>query len=175
MKYKDERHRVEQNRSIVTIEKFSFQNTTVSCKMRQTAPRREQLNRVQWFNDRRNGKDIFRLRMPKISERNGKICCLRVIVVRMQEGQGHDQLPDQEILQISSYKKVHESGDAARPWGAYIAEILGPNFMGRDVYVGDGQNIVSTNVGSGCPACQSGAQAHLLRAEKSAHSLRFIR
>ena len=141
--------------------------------MRQTAPRREQLNRVQWFNDRRNGKDIFRLRMPKISERNGKICCLRVIV-RMKDGQVHDQLPDQQLLPLKSYKKVHEAGDS-EPWGAYIAEILGPNFMGRDVYVGDGQNILSAHVGSGCPACQFGGQAHLLRAEKSAHSLRFER
>jgi hypothetical protein len=61
--------------------------------MRQMAPRREQMNRVQWFNDRRNGKDIFRLRMPKITERNGRICCLRVVVVRMKDGMGHDQLP----------------------------------------------------------------------------------
>jgi hypothetical protein len=48
-------------------------------------------------------------------------------------------LPDQEILAIQSYKKVHESSDNGKAWGAYIAEILGPNFMGRDVYVGDGQ------------------------------------
>ena len=61
--------------------------------MRQMAPRREQMNRVQWFNDRRNGKDIFRLRMPKITERNGRICCLRVVVVRMKDGMSHDQLP----------------------------------------------------------------------------------
>lgn len=55
--------------------------------MRSTAPRREQLNRVQWFNDRRNAKDIFRLRLPKMSERNGRICCIRVVVVRMMDGQ----------------------------------------------------------------------------------------
>ncbi len=65
--------------------------------MRQMPPRREQLNRVQWFNDRRNGKDIFRLRMPKITERNGRICCLRVVVVRMKEGQSQDQLPGEHF------------------------------------------------------------------------------
>ncbi len=69
---------------------------------------------------------------------------------------------------------MHER-EGSDVWGAYIAEILGPNFMGRDVYVGDGQNIVSAHVGAGCPACQTGAQAQLLRAEKSLHNPRFAR
>ena len=53
--------------------------------------------------------------------------------------------------------------------GAYIAEILGANFLGKDVLVGDGQNILSAHMG-GCPACQTGVRSHLLQAARAAES-----
>lgn len=138
-----------------------------SCKMRSTPPRVDQLGRgFQWLNDRRVSRDIFRLRTSRLSERNGPICCLRIIVVRMKPGQGVLELPqDQADLPMRSYKKVHsDDEDPTMPnWGAYIAEIVGPNFLGRDVLVGDGQNILSAHVGSNCPACQTGVRAQLLR------------
>jgi len=80
--------------------------------MRSTAPRREQLNRIQWFNDRRNAKDIFRLRLPKMSERNGPICCLRVIVVRMKEGQVRAK-----IIQPRQSKVIIQT-NLTGPWGS---------------------------------------------------------
>ena len=73
-----------------------------------------------------------------MSERNGRICCLRVIVVKLADGQTAAELPHQSELRISTHDAVHR-GDHSSSWGAYIAEILGASFMGRDVLVGDGQ------------------------------------
>ena len=74
--------------------------------MRQTPPRAEDLNRFQWYSDEKSGHDVFRLRMPRLSERNGRVCCLRVIVVKLARGQTAAQLPHQSELVISSYRKV---------------------------------------------------------------------
>ena len=90
----------------MTRRKECGQATTTSCKMRQTPPRADHLNRFQWRGDSRSGHPVFRLRMPRMSERNGRICCLRVIVVRLRRGQGAADLPHQSELVLSSYRKV---------------------------------------------------------------------
>ena len=73
---------------------------------------------------------------------------------------------------IVTYRKAHEEGG----WGAYVAEILGPNVLGQDVYVGDGQNILAaaSTSGSGqrCSACHSGVHTHLLTNAKYVDSKR---
>jgi hypothetical protein len=63
---------------------------------------------------------------------------------------------------MQSYNQVHDPNNS-ESWGAYVAEILGPNFLGRDVLIGDGQNTLSAYLGDNCPACQTGVRAHLLR------------
>ena len=57
-----------------------------SCKMRSMPPKMDQLRRsFQWINDRRLEKDIFRLRTAKFSQRNGPICCIRVVMGKFIE------------------------------------------------------------------------------------------
>ena len=51
--------------------------------------------------------------------------------------------PNPETLPMMSYNKVHDPKNP-NAWGAYIAEILGMGFLGRDVFVGDGQNTLGT-------------------------------
>lgn len=83
-------------------------------------------------------------------------------MVKMKPGSGAQDLPpDQSKLPMLSYNQVHDPKNPG-VWGAYIAEILNPAVLGRDVLVGDGQNTLA-NVGERCPACQSGVRAHLLR------------
>ena len=139
--------------------------------MRTTPPQADQMSRFQWSNVNGNGHDYFQLRMPQLSERNGKICCLRVVVVKMRLGQSERELPHQTELKMSTYRNVHSSEDK---WGAYLAEILGTNFMGREIFVGDGQNILAANMG-GCAACQSGVRTQLLQAARRAETRRFAR
>ena len=54
-----------------------------------------------------------------------------------------DLPPNPETLPMMSYNKVHDPKNP-NAWGAYIAEILGMGFLGRDVFVGDGQNTLGT-------------------------------
>lgn len=86
-------------------------------------------------------------------------------------GDGFSDLPHQSELKISSYRKVHQSSSSGET-GAYIAEILGSNFLGKTVLVGDGQNILSAHMG-GCPLCRTGVQAHLLQATQIAQQKAF--
>ena len=93
-------------------------------------------------------------------------------MVKMKKGSGPQDLPpNPETLPMMSYNKVHDSKNP-NAWGAYIAEILGMSFLGRDVFVGDGQNTLA-NVGDECPACQSGVRAHLLRQAQFKQSQSF--
>ena len=112
-----------------------------------------------------------------MSERNGRICCLRVIVVKLAPGQTAADLPHQSELRITTHDAVHRDHSSSSG-GAYIAEILGASFMGRDVLVGDGQNILSREVGNlDCPACRVGATAELLKAVRAQENKerRFVR
>ena len=50
--------------------------------MRAMPPKTDLLSRgFQWVNDRKVERDIFRLRTNKLSQRNGPICCIRVVMV----------------------------------------------------------------------------------------------
>ena len=50
---------------------------------------------------------------------------------------------DPSNMEIGSFRKAHPPPQGSVGWGAYVAEILGPNSLGSDVYVGDGQNILA--------------------------------
>ncbi|CAB4058228.1 E3.1.3.48 [Lepeophtheirus salmonis] len=164
------KHKTEDSSIFHTRFDFLPSNTNYSvksCMMKSTPPRPEILNRFQWFADSNiDGRGVFRLRIPKLSERSGKICCARVIVVKLKRGQTVLQLPHQSALQISTYSTVQN-----QEGGAYIAEIIGSDNIGQDILVGDGENVVSTNIGS-CPSCQTGVRAQLLR-ESSKANKRF--
>ena len=95
--------------------------------------------------------------MSKITQPNKQL-----FSVKMRPGSGPQDLPQNPgEIPLKSYKQVHDSNNPDA-WGAYIAEILGPNFLGRDVLVGDGQNTLA-HLGDSCPACQTGERARLLR------------
>ena len=157
-----------------------FQAASKFCKMRATPPRQDHMRRFEWHNDRRSGRDIFKLKTPRLSERNGPICCLRVVVVKMKTGIDLAYLPPQGSLKIVTFRQAHASVDSS---GAYVAEILGPNFLGHDVFIGDGQNTLANlppnrAVGGGrssCRACQAHSHAHLLTTVKQAENRRFAR
>jgi hypothetical protein len=150
----------------VTRRKECGQKALDSCAMPQTPPRADNLARFRWRGDTRNGHAVFRMRAPRLGERNGRICCLRVVVVRLRPGEGIEDLPHQSLLSLTSYRAAHDPSGSGG--GAYVAEILGSNFLGRDVVIGDGQNILSARVGEGCPACQTGVRSHLLQAARTA-------
>ncbi|CAG0896016.1 unnamed protein product, partial [Cyprideis torosa] len=81
------------------------------------------------------GEGTLTLRIPSISQRNGKICCFRVIMVRLLPGDDGSQLPPTSEISISTYRDVHSDVPADR--GAYVAEMFsGPRIIPR-VVLGD--------------------------------------
>ena len=72
--------------------------------------------------------------VPRLSERNGAICCIKVIVVRLSDGQQAKDLPPQQDISITNYITAHESKGA----GAYVAEIITTIYTGREIEIGDG-------------------------------------
>jgi hypothetical protein len=72
------------------------------------------------------------INLPHISQRNGTICCIRVIVVRLGKDQSvHDLKPPAE-MDILTYDAVHNGSNS----GAYLAEMLDAN--SRNIMIGDG-------------------------------------
>jgi len=124
--------------------------TSAACEMGVTPPTSKELKKFSWYSDERDGRQLFRLSIPRLSERNGAICCFRVIVVRLQPKQTASDLPPEADIPVTNYETAHKAGQG----GAYIAEIFSSEYMGREVYVGDGQKrSVPTAAYSRCPAC----------------------
>jgi protein-tyrosine phosphatase len=101
------------------------------------------------------GGPLYKLAIPKLSGRNGPICCLRVVVVRLPTTESGSSpsalpLPPPGSLPITSFAAVHAAETAAG--GAYIAEIVSAIYMGREVVIGDGKNTAALGLGS-CPEC----------------------
>ena len=101
-----------------------------------------------WDSEKRGDKNIFKLHIPRLSQRNGGICCIKVVVVVLSEGQAAKDLPHQNDIKISDYTSVHKSGEQ----GAYVAEIINTQYMGREIEIGDGKSIAAIGV-SDCPLC----------------------
>ncbi len=102
------------------------------------------------------GGPLYKLAIPKLSGRNGPICCLRVVVVRLPTTESGSipsplPLPPPGSLPITSYAAVH-AAETAAGGGAYIAEIVSAIYMGREVVIGDGKNTAALGLGS-CPEC----------------------
>ncbi|XP_049536217.1 tyrosine-protein phosphatase 69D isoform X2 [Anopheles darlingi] len=108
---------------------------TASCTMPPTTP--NQIGRITWGKRRdEEGNWIFKVVLPRLTERNGPICCYKIYLTRLN-GQ-HKSLPDSpEMLHISSYAEVHASENAG---GTYLAEVFTTPLNVTDAFVGDGKN-----------------------------------
>lgn len=120
-----------------------------ACTMPPRAPLETELSKFNWVAEEKEEKNLFKLSIPKLSGRNGGICCIRVIVVKLKGGEEISSLPsDPTKLKLQTYAAVH----AEDGWGAYLAEVISSIYMGRDVYVGDGKNTAALGLGN-CPEC----------------------
>ena len=120
-----------------------------ACSMKPRAPLEPELNRFSWSAEEKEEKNLFKLSIPKLSGRNGGICCIRVVVVKLKTGESISNLPeDPGKLKLTNYAAAHTD----EGWGAYLAEVISPIYMGRDVFVGDGKNTAALGLGN-CPEC----------------------
>ena len=120
-----------------------------ACTMPPRPPLEPELAKFNWIAEEREEKPMFRLPIPKISGRNGGICCLRVIMIKLKSGESIESLPiDAGGIKLTTYADVHSEDGS----GAYIAEVISSIYMGRDVYLGDGKNTAALGLGA-CPEC----------------------
>lgn len=106
--------------SAVTRTKRNGDSVEVYCTMPVTVPDKQKLSRFTWKKMEEEKKWMFKLLMPRISERNGPICCYRIYLVRMEAQQGLGELSSPKDLHIISYQEAHRTPKG----GAYVAEMF---------------------------------------------------
>ncbi|KAJ9581021.1 hypothetical protein L9F63_023808, partial [Diploptera punctata] len=113
------------------------------CRTPPTIPDKSKLAHFFWSKVEEQGRWLFKLLLPRITERNGPICCYRVFLVKLEPQQSVADLPTpEEFFPISSYEEVHHS----KKGGAYVAEMFESSTLMSEVFLGDGhsQNVNST-------------------------------
>ncbi|KAF4532910.1 hypothetical protein B566_EDAN001514 [Ephemera danica] len=131
----------------VTKSRQNGQESIVHCNMPPTVPDKEKMSRFNWGKVEEQGRWMFKLYMPRISERNGQICCYRVVMIKLHPQENVADLPPPEELMMSSYDEVHQRKKS----GAYIAELFESDTLSSEVFLGDG--LTSTMDHSQCRLC----------------------
>ncbi|KAK9890199.1 hypothetical protein WA026_010310 [Henosepilachna vigintioctopunctata] len=132
----------------VTRTKKNGENVELKCSMPPTLPDKQKLTRLTWRKiEEHLGKYILKLNIPRLSERNGPICCYRIYLVRMESQQKIAELPEPEDLVILSYQQAHRTPKG----GAYVAEMFDNSDFHPEVFLGDDQVYNSTT--SDCDRC----------------------
>lgn len=131
----------------VTRSRGGGAEATRHCMTPPTIPDREKLNRINWGKIEEHGRWMFKLYLPRITERNGPICCYRVFVVKLPPMRSVSDLPAPEEFQVSTYQEVQRSPQG----GAYLAEMF-ESLPNTEVIVGDGRMVEANNTGA-CQRC----------------------
>lgn len=96
-----------------------------------------------------NSEDPFchrlKLKLPRISERNGPVKCYRIVIIKLPKNVDHNQiLPiNSSDVNITSYSHVHSQlfndrqNNSSSLIGAYIAEEIAPDNLDYDIIIGD--------------------------------------
>ncbi|XP_055637992.1 tyrosine-protein phosphatase 69D isoform X2 [Toxorhynchites rutilus septentrionalis] len=105
------------------------------CTMPATAP--DNIGRLMWGKLRTEDNQwIFKLFLPRVSERNGPICCYKIYLTRLNHKNG--SLPEPESLPVTSYADVHSINNTRG--GTYLAEVFSSLNYSSEVFLGDGKN-----------------------------------
>ncbi|XP_072401913.1 tyrosine-protein phosphatase 69D isoform X2 [Diabrotica undecimpunctata] len=131
----------------VTRLRKNGQLVTLNCTMPPTLPDKQKLARLHWKKMEEQGKWMFKLFVPRVSERNGPICCYRIYLVRMESQQKLSDLANPEDLTIMTYQEAHRTPRG----GAYVAEMFTSSSFHNEIFLGDEQvyNISSSQ----CDEC----------------------
>ncbi|XP_041761127.1 tyrosine-protein phosphatase 69D isoform X1 [Anopheles merus] len=119
---------------------------SATCTMPATTP--DNLGRISWGKLRTDQDDwIFKLFLPRLSERNGPICCYKVYLTRIHIHH-NGSLPAPENALITSYADVHSINNTHG--GTYLAEVFAGMSSQTEVFLGDGKNSPAVGL---CPQC----------------------
>lgn len=104
------------------------------------------MNMRTWRKIENQGRQLFKLYLPRISERNGPICCYRVYLIKLPPQKTVADLPPPEDIAVYSYQYAHSSPTG----GAYIVESFDSDQLSTEIFLGDGE---SANGGVMCNKC----------------------
>ncbi|KAJ8705295.1 hypothetical protein PYW07_011122 [Mythimna separata] len=102
--------------SAMTRTRRRGEENVTSCQTEYAPP--DSPPRPRWRKILENSTYMFKMYLPRISERNGPICCYRVYMVRLPSGYGLNKLKNARDLDVIEYK------DSLTKLGAYVADVF---------------------------------------------------
>lgn len=130
----------------VTRSRTPGKDAVGNCTTPVTVPDRDSMNLRSWRKIESQGRQLFKLYLPRISERNGPICCYRIYMVKLPPQKTVRDLPPPEEIPVYSYQYVHSSPNG----GAYIVEAFESDQLLSEIFLGDGESSIG---GAMCDKC----------------------
>lgn len=115
------------------------------CLMPPAVPDRDEIS-YSWTKIESEGRRFFKISLPRVTERNGSICCYRIFMIRLEAHKSIADLPPPEEIPVYSYSYVHSTHMTA----AYLAEMFDSKHFSPEVFLGDGE---SNNSSHSCQKC----------------------
>lgn len=127
-------------------QRFYGNEAVANCTMPVTVPERENLNVRSWYKIESQGRQLLKTYTPRLSERNGSICCYRIFLVKLGPQQTLADLPSPEEIPVYPYQYVYNSQSSS----AYLAEMFDSDKWPAEVFLGDDETF---NASLACQQC----------------------
>lgn len=134
----------------VTRSKKPGEKATAICTMPPTVP--EHVGKTVFGKyQTENYNWIFKLYLPRVSERNGRICCYRIYMIRVGSRFNPEKSPDD--LDVLTFEEVHNPNNTEG--GAYLANVIESNQYQSDILLGTTKHHILTQnkFNEKCKAC----------------------
>ncbi|KAH8288061.1 hypothetical protein KR018_011091, partial [Drosophila ironensis] len=125
--------------SAITRHKKNGELAGGNCLMPVSTP--DNIGRTMWTKVSLGSKYVLKLYLPKISERNGPICCYRLYLVKINNAD--KELPEPGKLNVATYQQV-QSDNGTRS-SAYIAEMISSKYIRSEIFLGDEMRFAENN------------------------------
>lgn len=140
------------NVAAVTRSKRPGEKSTARCTMPPTVP--DQIGKTVFGKHLTEDYNwVFKLFLPRVTERNGRICCYRIYMMKINNNFNMEQQPDD--LDFITYSDAHNANHSTS--GAYIANIISSDQFKPEVILGSGKHQIfkKSNFNKKCGACLS--------------------
>lgn len=134
----------------VTRSKKPGDKASASCTMPPTVP--EHIGKTIFGKyQTENYNWIFKLYLPRVSERNGRICCYRIYMLKVGNRFNPEKSPDD--LDVLTFEEVHSANNTNG--GVYLANVIASSHYQSDILLGTSKHhILKRNIYSEkCKAC----------------------